>query len=138
MLTTANPRNPRRLQTEKEKQLFNSDFQALMKLHCILHFYSVSEQNPAVVKRFNWTIMTRIWTYLSISNIVRSVDIIRNLVDAYNHSRHRSIGMAPANVQKKYENRLWVYLFKDGDSNLKPKILQKVRLRVSSHKTIFD
>ena len=35
VLTTANPRHPQRLQTDKGKEFFNSDFQALMKRHDI-------------------------------------------------------------------------------------------------------
>ena len=42
MLTTANPRHPQRLQTDKGKEFFNSDFQALMKRHGIQHFASES------------------------------------------------------------------------------------------------
>ena len=44
------------------------------------------------------------------------MDVIRDLVDAYNHARHRTIGMAPADVQKEDENRLWVRFFKDADT----------------------
>ena len=39
---TANPRHPRRLQTDKGKEFFNSNFQALMKRHGIQHFASES------------------------------------------------------------------------------------------------
>ena len=46
--------------------------------------------------------------------------------------------MAPADVEKKDENRLWVRLFGDGNTYLKPQIPQRVMVRVSSHKTIFD
>ena len=35
VLRTANPRHPQRLQTDKGKEFFNSDFQALMKRHGI-------------------------------------------------------------------------------------------------------
>ena len=113
VLTTANPRHPQRLQTDKSKKFFNSDFQALMKRHGIKHFASESEQKAAVFERFNRTIKTRIWTYFSDRGTVRWVDIIQDLVDAYTTSRHRFIGMAPADVQKKNENRLWVRLFGD-------------------------
>ena len=65
VLTTANPRHPQRLQTDKGKKFFNSDFQALMKRHGIQHVASESEQNAAVVERFKRTIKSRIWTYLS-------------------------------------------------------------------------
>ena len=46
--------------------------------------------------------------------------------------------MSPADFQKKNENRLWVRLFGDGDTNLKPQISQGTIMRASSHKTIFD
>ena len=110
MLTTANPRHPQLLQTDKGKEFFNSDFQAL-KRYSIQHFASESEQKAAAVERFNRTIETRIWTYLSDRGNVRWVDVIQDLVEAYNHSRHRSIGIAIADVQKKDENRLCVRLF---------------------------
>ena len=49
VLITAKPRKPRRLQTDKGKEFFNSDFQALMKRHKIQHFASESDQKAAVV-----------------------------------------------------------------------------------------
>ena len=65
-------------------------------------------------------------------------DVIQDLVDAYNHSRQRSIGISLADVQKKDENRLWVRLFGNGDTYIKPLIPQGPMVRASSHKTIFD
>ena len=122
MLTTENLRHPQRLQTEEGKEFYNSDFQVLMKRHGIQHFASKSEQTAAVLERFNRTIKSRFWTYLSDRGTVRWVDVIQDLVDANNHSRYRFIGMAPADVQKKDENRLCVRLFGDGDTYLKPLI----------------
>ena len=137
VLTTANPRHPQRLQTDKGKELFNSDLQALTKRHGIQHFASGSNQKAAVVERFNRTIKTRIWTNLSDRGSVSWVDVIQDQVEAYNSLRHRYIGMAPADVQIKDENRLWVRLFGDGDPHLKPKIPQGAMVRASSYKTIF-
>ena len=82
VLTTANKRHAQRLQTDKGKEFFNSDFQALMKRHGIQDFASESEQKAAAVERFNRTIKTRIWTYLSDRGTVRWVDVIQDLVDA--------------------------------------------------------
>ena len=66
------------------------------------------------------------------------MDVIQDLVDEYNNSRHRSIGMASADVKKIDENRLWMRLFGDGDTYLKPQIPQGAMVRASSLKTIFD
>ena len=49
VLTIANPRYPKRLQTDKGKKFFNSNFQALMERHGIQHFATESEQKAAVV-----------------------------------------------------------------------------------------
>ena len=76
VLTAANPSHPRRIQTDKGKEFCNSDFQALMKRHGIQHFASESEQRAVVVERFNRTIKTRIWTYLSDRGTVHWVDVI--------------------------------------------------------------
>ena len=91
-----------------------------MKRHGIQHFASESEQKAAVVERFNRTTKTNKWTYLSDHGTLRWEDIIQDLVNAYNHSRHRFISMAPADVQKKDENRLWVRLYGDGETHNKP------------------
>ena len=82
VITIANPRHPKRLQTDKGKEFLNSNFQTLIKRHGIQHFSSESEQKAAVVERFNRTIKTRIWTYLSDRGTVRWIDIIQDLVDA--------------------------------------------------------
>ena len=36
---------------------------------------------------------------------MRWVDVIYNLVNAYNNFRHRFIGMSPTNIHKKVEDR---------------------------------
>ena len=69
---------------------------------------------------------------------MRRVDIIQDLVDAYNNSRHCFIGMAPDDVERKDENRLWVRLYGNGDTHLKALISQGAMVRASSQKTIFD
>ena len=94
--------------------------------------------SSAVVERFNRTSKTRIWTFLSYRGTVRLMNVIQDLVNAYNYTRHRFIGMAPINVQKKDENRLWVRLFGVGNTYFKFQIPQGAMVRASSHKTILD
>ena len=69
---------------------------------------------------------------------VRWVNVIQDLVNAYNYSHQCSIGMVLADVQKKDENRLWVRLYGDGDTHLKGSIFQGAMVRASSQKTICD
>ena len=109
-----------------------------MKRYKIQPFASERDQKAAVVERFNRIITTRIWTYLSDRGTVRWLNVIQDLVHAYNHSRHRSIGMAPADVKKKDENRLWVRLYGDEDTHLKASISHGAMVRAKSLKTIVD
>ena len=88
-----------------------------MKRHNIQHFASKSDQKAAVVDRFNRSIKKRIWPYLSDCGTVCWIDVIHRLVDAYNASQHRSIGMAPADVNKHHEDRIWTRLYGDCDTS---------------------
>ena len=138
VLQEAAPRKPARLQTDKGKEFFNSTFGDLMKRTGIQHFASESDQKAAVVERFNRTIKTRIWTYLSDKGTVRWSDVLQDLVRSYNHSRHRTIGMAPADVEKKDEDRLWVRMYGDGDTHLKPPLPHGAMVRINKNKGVFD
>ena len=65
VLAKAKPRRPERLQTDKGTEFFNVPFGRLMKKHGITHFASQSDQKAACVERFNRTIKTRLWTYMT-------------------------------------------------------------------------
>lgn len=119
ILKRSEPRKPERLQTDKGKEFFNKDFQTLLRVNKIHHFASESDQKAAVVERFNRTLKSRIWTFLSAKQTSRWIDALPKIVTSYNNSYHRSIRMAPANVQKNDESKLWVRLYGDGDTELK-------------------
>ena len=64
----------------------------------IHNFAAESDQNAAVVERFNWTLQTRIWNYLSAKRTKTWVVDLPAILKSYNGSYHRSIGMAPNKV----------------------------------------
>ena len=138
VLERARPRRPRRLQTDKGKEFFNGTFRNLMREKHIQHFASESDQKAAVAERFNRTIKTRLWTYLSDRGTVRWIDIIQDLVRSYNNSYHRSIGMKPVDMRQQDQDRVWVRLYGDGDTHLKPPIPIGSMVRVSNAKGIFE
>ena len=139
VLEGAAPRRPRRLQTDKGKEFFNASFENLMRHHAIQHFASDSDQKAAIVERFNRTIKTRLWTYMSDKGTVRWLDVLQHLVISYNHSYHRSIGMLPADVTKIDENRICARLYGDGDTHMKQKMLPVGGMvRINKSKGVFD
>ena len=140
VLTSADPRKPERLQTDKGKEFFNREFKGLMTTNGIHHFASESDQKAAVVERFNRTLKTRIWTYLSAKRTKKWVYALPAIVNSYNGSYHRSIGMAPNKVTNKDEDQIWTRLYGDGDTYLKRlrKVEDGAKVRISRVKGVFD
>ena len=61
-------------------------------------------------------------------------------MQSYNHSRHRIIGMAPADVRKSEEDRLWVRLYGDRDTIRKrlERVPDDTMVRVNRWKGAFE
>ena len=54
--------------------------------------------NAAVVERFNRTLKNKMWRYFTYAKTQKYTDVLDDLVHSYNHTYHRSIGMAPSQV----------------------------------------
>ena len=140
VLRQAAPRCTARLQTDQGLEFFNSQFNALMKRHKIEHFASHSDLKAACVGRFNPTIKTRLYTYMTAKSSNRWVDVLQDMMNSYNHSCHRSIAMAPAKVRKKDEDRVWLRHYGDGDTirkRIEP-LPDDTMVRINLSKTSFD
>lgn len=57
-----------------------------------------AETKVSIVEQFQRTLKARMWRYFSRHKTRRYVDIIPDLVYAYNHSYHRSFKRAPDDV----------------------------------------
>ena len=105
------PRKPEKLQTDAGKEFLNKDVQKLLKSKGVHHFVSHSEKKAAVVERFNRTLKTKIWTYFTAKQTNLYIDKLEDFVKSYNHSVHRMIGMRPADVKEKDQDRIWAKLY---------------------------
>jgi hypothetical protein len=52
----------------------------------------------AIVERFNRTLKVRMYRYFTAKHTNRWIDVLQSLIDSYNKSFHRTIGMAPNDV----------------------------------------
>ena len=64
-----------------------------------------SKQKAMIVKRFNKTLKTHMWHVFTRHGSYKWIDILQDLVDSYNQTKHSAIGMAPINVDP-YDNAL--------------------------------
>ena len=70
---------------------------------------------------------------------VRYLDVLAQLLDSYNHSHHRSIGMAPVKVREYDQDRIWARLYGDGDTErMHYSILTETMVRINKSKGVFD
>ena len=100
--------NPNVLLTDKGKEFFNSNVRNLLKKHKIKHVTSENEDiKAAIVERFNKTLKTKIYRYLTHTGKKQYLSILPDLLRNYNASYHRSIKTVPKNVTE--SNRLEIY-----------------------------
>ena len=102
--TILKQRHPKALQTDKGTEFKNKEFQTFLKKNNI-HFFTTEnpETKASVAERFQRTLKTSMWKYFTHYKTRRYVDVLDDLVHAYNHRHHRSIQMAPASVKMKHE-----------------------------------
>ena len=87
------------LQTDKGSEFLNVTVQNLFKQNDVHHYTSENEDiKAAVVERFNRTLKSKMWKYFTHVNTRKFIDVLDDLLDSYNSSYHRSIGMAPNQV----------------------------------------
>lgn len=122
-------RVPVNLQCDKGGEFSGRAMQNMLKKYDI-NFYVT--KNPdvkaAVVERFNRTLKTKMFKYLTFKNNFRYIDVLQKLVKAYNNTVHRTIKLKPKDVNEK--NILMVYNNVYG--NARP-IKQKKLLSVNDH-----
>ncbi|XP_067668348.1 uncharacterized protein [Haliotis asinina] len=99
ILKQAEGRVPSMLQTDKGTEFVNKPFQAFLKKQDI-HFYT--SQNPetkaSVVERFQRTLKNRMWRYFTQHGTRHYLKALPQLMHAYNHRIHRTIGQRPVDV----------------------------------------
>ncbi len=91
-------RVPKKLQTDKGMEFFNKHFQDFMKEHDIHHFATATDLKASVVERFNRSLKSQMWRFLTATNSQRYIDVLQDIMQGYNSSYHRSIKMRPVNT----------------------------------------
>ena len=90
---------------------FRGAFRKMLQKHNIKFYTSKDVDIKAgTVERFNRTLMTRIFRYLSKQNSKRYLDALPNIIENYNKSTHSSIGVAPNRVDDDNKERVWLKL----------------------------
>ena len=127
-------KRPAMLQTDKGTEFLNAPFQKLLRDNGIKFYTSENEDiKCAVAERFNRTLKTIMWRYFTHLSTTRYIDVLNQFVDSYNNTFHRSIKMAPSqvNAQNEDEVRRRLYIPKKLPLKWKYKVGDSVRIKQS-------
>lgn len=119
------------VQSDKGREFLNSSFQSMLQRRGIKFYTSENEDlKAAVVERFNRTLKTKMFRYFTYANTRRYVDALVDLLHSYNNTHHRSIGMAPVEVNAENEHivRARLYPLKPKSFKWKYDVGDKVRI----------
>ena len=132
-------RNPNKLQTDQGKEFVNEHFQKFLRDKNIHFFTTNSGLKASVVKRYNRTLKNKMYRYFTAKNTLRYIDVLPKLVSSYNKTCHRSIKMAPTQVTKKNEAKVWDILYgEDKQKRVRYKFAVGDRVRISKVKRMFE
>ena len=130
---------PRLIQTDLGSE-FKGVFSKFLEKNNIHYFSTSQDPKCAIVERFIRTFKNRLFKYMKAKNTKTYINVLQNMVDSYNRSKHRSIGVSPNEVNSSNEKVLWMKQYKDflynSAKSSKFKVGDKVRL-TKYKKTFF-
>ena len=130
---------PHKIQFDEGTEFLNHNFLRLLKRNKIKYYSTYSEIKCSIVERFNRTLKTRMYRAFTAQGNHRYVDILQNLVDGYNNSKHRSIGMSPNEVNINNQNIVRKMLFPRVKKRLQRNVLKiDQSVRITRKKGVFQ
>lgn len=134
---TIENRRPVYVQSDKGREFLNAIFQEFLKDNSIIHYTSENDDvKCALVERFNRTLKTKMWRYFTYKKTLRYVDVLQQLVDSYNNTKHSTIKMAPADVNHTNEDEVMHVIYGE-PSAIKWKFDIGDKVRISESKMVF-
>ncbi|KAE9523779.1 hypothetical protein AGLY_015839, partial [Aphis glycines] len=127
-------RSPKLLQVDNGKEFYNLKFDMLMTKHNIKKYSTYSTTKACFVERFNRTLKTNMYREFTAQGSHKWLSILPILIDNYNNSKHRTIGMTPVQAE---ENPALVTLKQRTIVNRKVKFHVGDKVRISTQKGIF-
>lgn len=92
-------RKPTKIRTDRGLEFENSEFKTLCKNNNIRFFTSQDKRiKCSIVERVNRTLKGRMFKYFTAYGTRKYIDVLDDLVEAYNNKIHRSIKMKPIDV----------------------------------------
>lgn len=134
-------RCPKNLQTDLGTEFYNDKFKDICRQYSINHYSTFSTKKASIVERFIRTIKSYLYKEFNYKGNYRWIDrTLDDAIEIYNHKKHRTIGMAPNDVDATNKLMLLKRYGEMNTINKKTKIKLKKGdfVRISKHKGCFE
>ena len=133
-------RKPKELRYDQGSEFKNRIFQALLQRMNIHGYEAINDTKAAIVERFNRTLKNKMYRAFTSRNELRYIDILQELIDSYNDTYHRSIGIRPSEVNAENEAAIRTKLFPEDmeGKRVRPKFKVGDYVRISKNKRMFE
>lgn len=129
---------PLNLHVDMGSEFYNVHFKELMKKYKINMYSTFSVLKASIVERSNRTVKSAIFKLFTINGNQNWLSHLQSIVDRYNNTVHRTIGMKPRDVTIKDEKRLLRTVYRETKRAGKAKFKVGQRVRISKFKNIFE
>jgi transposase InsO family protein len=120
-------RVPKTFRTDRGTEFLGQPCQKALTELGIRHFKADNKTKAAIAERFIRTLKEKIWKHFTATGRKRYVDVLQDLVEAYNHTVHTTTGFRPVDVTAYNGEQVWRRLY---GHLLKAKPGKKTPLRV--------
>ena len=130
-------RKPELVWCDKGKEFYNKHFKSVVNIYS-----TQNESKSCIVERWNRSVKSFLFKYFSANNTYRYIDVLQQIIDRYNYSKHRSIKMTPVQAsQPENEAKVYMTLYDEIIHNKRPRPVPKFsigdKVRITKKQTVF-
>lgn len=131
-------RIPKKIISDNGKEYYNTQFQGVMKKYNIHHYSTFSPLKASIAERVIRTLKEKLFRLFTLNGNHKWIDLLEDVTNAYNDTKHSTIKMKPNDVKKKNEKSLLASVY--GNIKIVDKSKYKVGeiVRISKYKHLFQ
>lgn len=124
-------RLPRRIRSDRGSEFTAAETQNYFRRKGINQIFTANEMQANYAERVIKTLKSKINKYMVNVNSKRYIDVLQDLVKAYNNTWHYGIKLEPKNVTRENERRLWWQMYWPGET------FNEEKLRLNKKRNLF-
>ena len=132
------PVTPNQIITDVGTEFYNSHVQKLFNEYGIVHYSLRGPHKASVAERMIQTLKNRLEKYFWNKRTKRYVDVLGQVIENYNNTPHRSIGMAPNKVNRNNRDQVFKKMYKKSSITIEPRLEVGDQVRIAKLKTVFE